>query len=843
MLSPYRVLDLTNEDGLLCGQILADLGADVIQIEPRAGSSARRVGPFRKGGRSDSESGANASLFWAAYTRNKRGLALDIEDPADREELLRLVRGADFLIESERPGRMAELGLGYEDLARIQPGLVHVSITPFGQTGPKAQWRGSDLTQMAASGFAHLSGDRYDPPTRISVPQAHAHAGADAAIGALIAHMQRRRSGRGQHVDISAQQSITPANMFRTLDAPVEMPRAKREARGILAGGVVIPTRHRTSDGWVTLGPAVLPSTGHFLKRLLEWVAEEGFCDPALCEENWGAFGIKLGARQLPADAYDPVERALDAFFATKTHADIMRAALERKLLIAPVFDMREVVESEQLAERGFLVDIPTGPWSEGGKTPGKMEGGADGGVDRGAEGEGEVGGSGGACDRYPGPFAKFSAAPLAYRHAPPRLDQHGDAIRAEAARSPAALRGDASPGDESALPLAGVKILDLFWVIAGPAATRTLADYGATVVHVESSKHLDTLRVSPPWQFAQPHPEGGAGFQSANANKLGMTIDLSTEEGRAIVLDLARWADVVTESFAPGVMEARGLGYEQLRAVNPEVIMISSCIMGQTGPWRGFTGFGRLAASLAGFQPLASWPGMPPAGPFGAYTDAIASRYNALSILAALEYRARTGRGQYIDQSQTEAALHFIAPAFLDWTVNAHVTEATGNSDPGFSPHGMFPTAGKDRWIAIAIETEEEWRQLCAAMNRPDLSEQRANTETVDTAIKAWTTERQASDIEAQLQALGLRAHEALDTPGLYKDAQLQHRGHFIEIPHDIYQTTTIESSRLTLSHSKPQVPKGNLTLGRDNEKVLSEFLSYPEEKIEDLITRGILT
>ncbi|MCP4036575.1 MAG: CoA transferase, partial [bacterium] len=401
-------------------------------------------------------------------------------------------------------------------------------------------------------------------------------------------------------------------------------------------------------------------------------------------------------AGKLPPDAYDPIKRALDEFFATKTHEEVLRAAVERKLLVAPVFSVDEIVESDQLVERNFSVAV-------------------------GREGE--------QADRYPGPFAKFSGTPLCYRRPPPQRGEHTRELRSEGPRNPAPLRsGPRAPtlDSQGTSPLAGIKVLDLFWVIAGPTATRVLADYGATVVRVESTAHLDTLRVSPPWQFSQPHREGAAGFQSANANKLGITVDLDSEQGKEIIFDLVRWADVVTESFAPGVMEAHGLGYSQLRKIKPDIIMISSCIMGQTGPWRGFTGFGRLAASLTGFQQLASWPDQPPAGPFGAYTDAIASRYNAIAILAALEHRERTGEGQYIDQSQTEAALHFLAPAYLDWTVNGHVATASGNADEAHFPHGMFPTAGEDCWVAIAVKTDDEWRSLCRAIGRPDLTAKR---------------------------------------------------------------------------------------------------------------------
>ncbi|MDP6978059.1 MAG: CoA transferase [Myxococcota bacterium] len=799
MLSPYRVLDLSDENGLLCGQILADLGADVVQIEPPEGSSARRVGP-RRSGKDDPE----ASLFWAAYTRNKRSVAIDLRDAEGRDRFLRLVAGADFLIESAHPGAMEALGLGYEDLERIQPGLVYVSISPFGQTGPKAGWASSDLTQVAASGFAYLSGDHHDPPTRIRVPQAHAHAGCDAAIGALIAHRERLRSGRGQHVDISAQQSLTLANMFRTLDAAVEMAPAQRVAGGLQAGGVLIPLRHRTKDGWVTLGPMVMPSTGHFMKRLLEWVAEEGGCDAALANEDWGTFGIRIGAGKLPRDAYEPVKEALDAFFATKTSLDALNAAVERRLLVAPVFDIEGIVESPQLVARGFSVEV--------------------------------------AGERYPGPFADFSRTPLATRLPPPRLDEHAAELRDEETRRPAVLRGAARRNDPGDLPLRGIKVLDLFWVIAGPTATRVIADYGATVVKVESSEHLDTLRVSPPWQFTQPHPEGAAGFQSANANKLGVALDLESKEGREIIRDLVRWADVVTESFAPGVMEKHGLSYDALRAIKPDIIMISSCIMGQTGPWKDFTGFGRLAASLGGFQQMASWPSQPPAGPFGAYTDAIASRYNAIAILAALEQRERTGEGQYIDQAQIEAALHFLAPAYLDWTINGQVEGAVGNDDDRYFPHGMFPTTGEDQWVAIACGSDRQWRDLCETIERPDLIEHRSDREAVGNALRDWTRTRSAGEVEAAFQAKRIPCHVALDTPALFEDPQLQHRGHFVEIAHDIYQTTTIESSRLRLSRSEARTPERALTLGRDNRLVLEEILGYPTERIADLEARGVL-
>lgn len=801
MLSPYRVLDLTDENGPLCGQILADLGADVIQIEPPGGSPARRVGPFAKGERSP-----EGSLFWWAYARNKRSLVLDLASDADQRLARELAAGADFWIESAPPGRMARLGLGYEDLRALNPGLVYVSITPFGQDGPKAHWAATDLTQAAASGVAFLSGEAERPPVRVSVPQAHAHAGADAAVGALIAHAARQRSGRGQHVDVSTQQSLTLATMFRSLDAAIDQVPAERRAGGVRVGKAFLPTRYPVRDGWVVLGPAFLPTTGHFMVRLLEWATSEGHGEPALVREDWNSFALRLVGGELDGDAFEATDAALRSFFATKTKAELLQAAVDQKLLLAPVLELDEVVEGAQLSAREFNVSMerPAGAGSA----------------------------------RFPGPFARFGAAAIRYRRRPPRIDEHGAELRAEARRTPAVPRA----GRSDRLPLEGVKILDLFWVLAGPGATRMLADYGAHVVHVESTQRLDTLRVIQPFQFSHPHPESAAGFQSANVNKLGITLDLANPEGRDVALDLVRWADVVTESFAPGVIDRYGLGYARLREIKSDVIMISSCLMGQSGPWRDLTGFGNLAASATAFQQLASWPGRPPSGPYGAYTDFISVRYNAIAILAALDHRDRTGQGQHIDQSQAESALHFLAPAYLDYTVNGTVPTAVGNHDAGCFPHGVFPARGENRWLAIAIPDDRSWRTLCEVIGRGDLVESRDRRDEVNAAISAWTVERDAADAEALLQARGLPAHVALDTPGLYADPQLQHREHFIEVEHEIFPTTWVESTRLRLSEAPARRPKRALYFGRDNREVLEGLLGYTPERIAGLAERGVL-
>ena len=400
-------------------------------------------------------------------------------------------------------------------------------------------------------------------------------------------------------------------------------------------------------------------------------------------------------------------------------------------------------------------------------------------------------------------------------------------------------------------LPLSDVKILDLMWVMAGPAATRVLADYGAIVVRVESTQRIDTARTLAPLQGGQPGPENSGLFQNLNAGKLGITLDLTKEAGRAVALDLVRWADVVTEAYSPKAMRAWGLDYESLRKVKPEIIMLSTCLMGQSGPLSMFAGFGNLAAAISGFYNLAGWPDRPPAGPYGAYTDTVAPRFTAAAILAALDHRRRTGQGQYIDQSQAESALHFLGPAILDYTVNGRVQGRTGNRDPHMAPHGVYPAAGEDRWVAVAVRDDGDWRLLCEVMGRPELSEDARYAtatarlerwEELDEILARWTVERAAEEIEGLLQGRGIPAHVVQSGSELYADPQLHHRGHFVELPHEVHSTTTVEGSRFKLARTPAKIERSGPTFGRDNQYVLETILGYTPDRIAELAGAGVL-
>lgn len=402
-------------------------------------------------------------------------------------------------------------------------------------------------------------------------------------------------------------------------------------------------------------------------------------------------------------------------------------------------------------------------------------------------------------------------------------------------------------------LPLDDVKICDFMWVMAGPASTRVLADYGATVVRIESPTRIDTARTLQPYHDNKLGPDSSGLFANCNAGKLGISLDLGSYGAREVVHDLVRWADVVTESFSPKAMRAWGFDYESLRKVNPALIMLSSCLMGQTGPLAKIAGFGNMAAAISGFHNLTGWPDRPPAGLFGAYTDYVAPRFTAMAILAALDYRRRTGEGQYIDQSQAECAIHFLGPAILDYTVNGRIGERVGNSDAVFAPHGVYPAArnAEDQWVAIVCRNDGDWRRLCTAMKNEDLArDSRLATargrlehrDAIDSSLAAWSRALEAGAIESLLQSHGVPAHQVQNSAAASRDPQFAHRGHFVALEHPTLGQFTVEGSRAKLSRTPASVRRAAPTLGQDNQHVLENILGYDEARISELVASGAL-
>jgi crotonobetainyl-CoA:carnitine CoA-transferase CaiB-like acyl-CoA transferase len=389
LLSPYRVLDLTDERGILCGKILADLGADVIQIEPPAGSSARRVGPFYH-----DEAHPERSLFWWAYAANKRSITLNLACSDGRSLLKRLVPSAHFLIESFPPGHMAHLGLGYDALAAINPALIVVSVTPYGQDGPYAHYFASDLNGMGMAGFMYVTGDPDRPPARVGVPHFYLHGAAAGAAGAMIAHAQRVLSGRGQRVDVSCQEAVartlaSAPQLFAIEKTVIRRQGSYRQTGDTTFMRITWPCK----DGFVNFQLSGGAGAGRSVNNLIQWMEEEGLGDPFLTGIDWTTLGYGMITKELLERVVPPVEH----FLMSHTKAELFEGAVKRRILLFPVATPGDVMRNPQLQARGYFRQVLHSDLA--------------------------------TTITYPGPFVRASATPIELRRLAPKVGEHNAEI------------------------------------------------------------------------------------------------------------------------------------------------------------------------------------------------------------------------------------------------------------------------------------------------------------------------------------------------------------------------------------------------------------------------------
>ena len=401
--------------------------------------------------------------------------------------------------------------------------------------------------------------------------------------------------------------------------------------------------------------------------------------------------------------------------------------------------------------------------------------------------------------------------------------------------------------------PLEGIKVLDFCWVAVGPMTTRYLAEYGATVIRVESRKRPETLRRAAPFKDGISGLNRSGYFASYNPNKYGITIDMGHARAKELVLRLVSWANLVTENFTPGTMERWGLGYQDLQAINPAIVMYSTSMLGRGGPMERQPGFGPVLSSLAGLTHITGWPDRDPVNPYGAYTDFIGPRFAVASILAALDYQRRTGKGLHLDMSQLETSLHFTAPFILDCSVNGREQGRRGNRDPGAAPHGAYPCRGEDRWIAIVCQTDEEWQALLELISPVDWEEdrrQQASTlvgrktveEDLDKMITDWTGDQDSQELMYTLQDAGVPAGVVNDCRDLFQDPQLVHREHFKFLDHAEIGPYPSDQSEFGLSKTPGSLDTPAPLLGEHTEYALKELVGLSEDEYRSFEDDGVL-
>lgn len=398
-------------------------------------------------------------------------------------------------------------------------------------------------------------------------------------------------------------------------------------------------------------------------------------------------------------------------------------------------------------------------------------------------------------------------------------------------------------------LALEGLRVLDFSWAFAGPFIGAYLGDYGAEVIKVESNSNLDITRVTSPYKDGVTGINRSGCFLVANNSKLSITLNLKHRRAPEIIEKLVKWADVVVENFGAGVMERLGLNYDELIKIQPEIIMLSATIQGQTGPNSAFAGYGWNTVALTGIGNLTGWPDRSPVGTLQAYPDSVVPWFGVTAILAALDYRRRTGRGQYIDISQYETTCQLLAPLIMDYAASGDIAMRAGNRSPYAAPHGIYRCRGDDRWCAISIFTELEWEAFCRALGSPDWTKdekfasfqgRKQNEEELDKLIEQWTIGFTPEEVMALLQDAGVPAGVVKTNKELFEDPQLEHRGYFQQVAHSEIGPCYQQGWPVKLSESPISIRPAPC-LGEHNEYVYTRILGLSDEEFITCLNEGV--
>ena len=786
-LTGIRVVDASTRWGEMAGRILAELGAEVIKVEPADGCDSRRVGPFHEG----------ESLYWAAMGAGKHSVVADDPEP--------YLADADVFIDSGCRGALSE---------RF-PHLIHACVTPFGLGGPLADAPAAEVTVEAAGGLVNLQGNGDRPPLPMgAMPQAAFHAGAQAAADIVVALNARERSGLGQRLDVSAQACIVWTLMNATGYPPNtgQNPPGTSEFRGqvppLVAPGLKLPNIVPCRDGHAQLRlqmPVIGERTFH---ALLRWAEENGLDVPeALRGRDMTGWLAAVAAGDMDAeDVRIAAERVVDVL-ALHTKREIQSFSAKHGLTLAAIYTVADLATDPQLEDRDFWVH----------------------------------------CDglRYSGPFARLSRTPLSRgRHAPAVGESMASAqaaTKVQGETPPSQGKADGrwkSPSSRRASsPFEGLRVADFSWVGVGPMIGKALADHGATVVRIESNSRLDLLRTSAPFKDGKRHPDRAQFMANFNTSKRGITLDLKNPEGRRIARRMADWADVVLESFSPGTMARFGLDWDTLSNGRDDLIMLSTCMRGQTGRERTYSGFGGQGAAIAGLFGLVGWQDRPPSGPWGAYTDFITPRFAIATLGAALLHRQRTGEGQYIDVSQIECGIRFLEPLVLEHAVNGNVATRLGQGSRQLRPHGVFACRGTHRYIAVGVETDTEREALARAIGFAGAGDA---SDDLGVALTAWCESRDAFAAAASLRREGVPAHVVARPADLYRDEQLAHRHFFVTLNHPVMGPTPYDGPATIYSRTPPRLRTPAPCLGQHNREVMGGVLGINAAEYERLRAAG---
>jgi crotonobetainyl-CoA:carnitine CoA-transferase CaiB-like acyl-CoA transferase len=782
-LAGYRVVEAANGiPGGYCGKLLADAGADVVKVEPPGGDPTRaRHDGFGAG---DGDPDSPLFRFLAASKRS----APPPPGGADLGERLRaLSDAADVLIED---GFLDDAAIARLRAAR--PALVIVSITPFGRTGPDAGRPATEFTLQARCGSTGGRGLPGSEPIAAGGRIGEWMAGGYAAVAALAAARVARRTGVGDHADVSILESMASTmQTYGSVTASL-FAAAGREYPGLRT--LETPSIEPTADGHV----GFCLGTGQQLRDFLMMLERAD-----LIEDHRFA---TMGERNRHRAEFEEIVRT---WTSKRNTADIVELASALRIPVAEIGTPSTVTSFEQFRERGVFVANPRGGFAQP-RVPYRL-----------------------------GSFAGVAPSPA------PAAGAHTDAIDWTPRNEPPPR---AAPS--ASRPLAGLRVLDLtaFW--AGPSATLTLAALGADVIKVESHTHPDGMRLAsartpdaPAWW------EWGMVYFGANAEKRAITLDLTTTRGRALLLDLVEHVDVVMENFSPRVLDNLDLTWDVLRERNARVVLLRMPAFGLDGPWRDRTGFAQTMEQISGMAWMTGRADGPPVIPRGP-CDPNAGTHAVFALLAALEQRDVDGTGVLIESTMVEATLNVAAEALVDWTADGVPTRRTGNRGPAAAPQGLYRCAGEDAWVAVAVETPDQWAALVGLVGAEGMwtgaestAQRHAEHDRIDEWLSRWCGRRSAVDVDAALVTIGVPAAEVVPPHAIERDVQLEHRGFLNRVEHPITGSHRVPGLPFRLeSVAGPWISKAAPTLGEHNREILAGLLGMSAAEVGDLAARGVI-
>ncbi len=800
-LDGIRVLDFSDQlAGPYCSKLLADGGAEVIKVESPDGDSLRdRRQP-------NEESIRESSPLFRFLNAGKQSL---VGFPTDAR-VQSLIAQADLVIEAHGLESDGGQELDVPTLLDAHPSLVVLSITPYGLMGPWARRKATEFTLQAESGSIALRGLMGGEPFQAGGRITEWAAGSYGAVAALAATLRARRSGRGEHIDLSMLETANliftnfSESMNRLMNAGAEDP-----PHAFLGQSVETPSIEPTADGYVGFCTNSRQQFSDFLLMIDRVDLQE--------DEQLAQFAGRL----MRFEEWNAITRA---WLETRTTQEVIEKASLLRIPVAPICNGQTVLAHEHLAERGAFIPDARGDFMQPRR-----------------------------------PYRIDHTDPPAPRRAPELGEHTGSAAFTPRTQGSgvSTTRGEKETEDES-LPLAGLRILDLTAWWAGPSASHILATFGAQVIHIEAASRPDGMRMVggmmaghyPQWWEASPH------FLQANSNKLGLTLDLNTEKGHGLLEELIRKSDAVVENFTPRVLEQFGLTWERIQTLNPKATLMRMPAFGLSGPWRDNTGFAQTMEQLSGLAWLTGHVRDQPRIPRGP-CDPIAGMHAAFAFLVARAHEDDSGAmAHHVESTMVESALNVAAEQIVRWSANHELMEREGNRSALAAPQGLYPCAGSqpgsENWLALSVASDRQWVALRGLLGEPNwslapalesLEGRRRAHDTVDEELRRWTLGHERDSLLIDLRALGIPASEVANPCRLYEsNPQFQARGYFERPHHPTVGRLPLPSLPFRYKSIGRWLRSPAPTLGQHNADVLGSILGLSLGEIADLEAEGII-